>query len=50
MERAHPDEAPHYYLSLLGTHPAQRGKGLGMALLAASASRGPASSSGPTGD
>ncbi len=34
MERAHPDGPPHYYLSLLGTHPDQRGKGLGMALLA----------------
>lgn len=34
MERAHPDEPPHYYLSLLGTHPDQRGKGLGMSLLA----------------
>lgn len=34
MERAHPDGPPHYYLSLLGTHPDHRGKGLGMALLA----------------
>ncbi len=34
MERAHPDGPPHYYLSLLGTHPNHRGKGLGMALLA----------------
>lgn len=34
MERAHPAGPPHYYLSLLGTHPGQRGKGLGMALLA----------------
>jgi GNAT superfamily N-acetyltransferase len=30
----HPDQPPHYYLSLLGTHPSHRGKGLGMALLA----------------
>jgi GNAT superfamily N-acetyltransferase len=30
----HPDQPPHYYLSLLGTHPDHRGKGLGMALLA----------------
>jgi len=30
----HPTERPHYYLSLLGTHSSQRGKGLGMALLA----------------
>ncbi len=34
MERAHPAGPPHYYLSLLGTHPDHRGKGLGMALLA----------------
>ena len=30
----HPTDRPHYYLSLLGTHPDQRGKGIGMALLA----------------
>jgi len=30
----HPDQPPHYYLSLLGTHPDHRGKGLGMSLLA----------------
>ena len=30
---AHPRDAPHYYLSLLGTHPDHRGKGIGMALL-----------------
>jgi GNAT superfamily N-acetyltransferase len=34
FERAHPHQAPHYYLSLLGTHPDHRGKGIGMALLA----------------
>jgi GNAT superfamily N-acetyltransferase len=34
MERTHPDGPPHYYLSLLGTHPDHRGKGFGMALLA----------------
>jgi GNAT superfamily N-acetyltransferase len=34
FEQAHPQEPPHYYLSLLGTHPEHRGKGLGMALLA----------------
>jgi ribosomal protein S18 acetylase RimI-like enzyme len=34
MESAHPDDPPHYYLSLLGTHPDHRGKGLGMSLLA----------------
>jgi GNAT superfamily N-acetyltransferase len=33
FEEAHPRERPHYYLSLLGTHPAHRGSGLGMALL-----------------
>jgi GNAT superfamily N-acetyltransferase len=31
----HPKEPPHYYLSLLGTHPDHRGHGKGMALLAA---------------
>ena len=31
---SHPREEPHYYLSLLGTHPDHRGGGLGMALLA----------------
>jgi GNAT superfamily N-acetyltransferase len=34
FEEAHPRERPHYYLSLLGTHPAHRGRGLGMGLLA----------------
>jgi GNAT superfamily N-acetyltransferase len=34
FENAHPKELPHYYLSFLGTDPAHRGKGLGMALLA----------------
>jgi GNAT superfamily N-acetyltransferase len=34
FEDSHPNERPHYYLSLLGTHPDYRGKGLGMALLA----------------
>ena len=36
---AHPHEDPHYYLSLLGTHPAHRGRGLGMALLAENLAR-----------
>jgi GNAT superfamily N-acetyltransferase len=34
FEASHPTGPPHYYLSLLGTHPNHRGKGLGMALLA----------------
>lgn len=34
MERVHPAGPQHYYLSLLGTHPDHRGKGVGMALLA----------------
>ena len=31
----HPRDEPHYYLSLLGTHPDHRGNGRGMGLLAA---------------
>lgn len=34
FERTHPAGQDHFYLSLLGTHPEHRGKGLGMALLA----------------
>jgi len=34
FEAARPTDSPHYYLSLLGTAPAQRGRGVGMALLA----------------
>jgi GNAT superfamily N-acetyltransferase len=34
FEDAHPRDREHYYLSLLGTHPEQRGAGVGMALLA----------------
>lgn len=33
FDRARPTE-PHYYLSLLATHPDHRGKGIGMGLLA----------------
>lgn len=33
FEASHPRDQPHYYLSLLGTHPDHRGKGLGMSLL-----------------
>jgi ribosomal protein S18 acetylase RimI-like enzyme len=35
---SHPQEA-HYYLSLLGTHPDHRGRGLGMSLLAENLTR-----------
>jgi ribosomal protein S18 acetylase RimI-like enzyme len=35
FEASHPRGEPHYYLSLLGTHPDHRGRGLGMSLLAA---------------
>jgi GNAT superfamily N-acetyltransferase len=34
FDAAHPRTEPHYYLSLLGTHPDRRGHGLGMRLLA----------------
>jgi ribosomal protein S18 acetylase RimI-like enzyme len=34
FDAAHPRREPHYYLSLLGTHPDHRGHGLGMRLLA----------------
>jgi GNAT superfamily N-acetyltransferase len=34
FESHHPHDEPHYYLSLLGTHPDHRGRGLGMAFLA----------------
>lgn len=34
FEACHPRERPHYYLSLLGTHPHYGGRGLGMGLLA----------------
>ena len=36
FDAAHPHEEPHYYLSLLGTHPSHTGRGIGMALLAES--------------
>ena len=39
FDRAHPHEEPHYYLSLLGTHPDHRGQGLGMRLLAENLAR-----------
>lgn len=34
FDAAHPRAEPHYYLSLLGTHPDHRGEGIGMRLLA----------------
>jgi len=34
FDAAHPQDEPHYYLTLLGTHPASAGRGIGMALLA----------------
>jgi GNAT superfamily N-acetyltransferase len=39
FEAAHPTDRPHYYLSLLGTHPDHRGQGLGMGLLAENLAR-----------
>ena len=33
FDSAHPSGPPHYYLSLLGTHPDHRGRGIGMGLL-----------------
>jgi ribosomal protein S18 acetylase RimI-like enzyme len=39
FEAAHPRDRPHYYLSLLGTHPDHRGRGIGMALLAENLAR-----------
>ena len=34
FEARHPTDVPHYYLTLLGTRPEDRGRGLGMGLLA----------------
>jgi GNAT superfamily N-acetyltransferase len=39
FEAAHPRDEPHYYLSLLATHPTHAGKGIGMRLLAESLER-----------
>jgi ribosomal protein S18 acetylase RimI-like enzyme len=33
FDAVHPDEEPHYYLTMLGTRGDRRGEGLGMALL-----------------
>lgn len=35
FERTHPHEPPHYYLSLLATHPDHAGSGYGIGLVAA---------------
>jgi GNAT superfamily N-acetyltransferase len=34
FDAAHPRDEPHYYLTLLATHPEHRGRGIGMWLLA----------------
>jgi len=34
FDASHPRRPPHFYLSILGTHPDRRGHGLGMTLLA----------------
>jgi GNAT superfamily N-acetyltransferase len=39
FEAAHPRNEPHYYLSLLGTHPSHTGRGVGMGLLAENLAR-----------
>jgi GNAT superfamily N-acetyltransferase len=36
FDASHPAGTPHYYLSLLATHPGSRGQGVGMRLLAES--------------
>jgi ribosomal protein S18 acetylase RimI-like enzyme len=36
LEEAHPQDEPHYYLPLIGTHPAHRGRRLGVQLLRSS--------------
>lgn len=39
FDRSHPHGEQHYYLSLLASHPTQRGRGLGMRLLAENLAR-----------
>jgi GNAT superfamily N-acetyltransferase len=39
FEAAHPHDEDHFYLSLFGTHPDHRGRGIGMGLLAANLAR-----------
>lgn len=33
MEKVHPSDVPHWYLSILGTDPAHQGRGVGSALI-----------------
>jgi GNAT superfamily N-acetyltransferase len=39
FEAVHPRNEPHFYLSLLGTHPSHTGRGIGMRLLAENLAR-----------
>jgi GNAT superfamily N-acetyltransferase len=39
FDESHPKDVPHYYLSLFGTHPLRRGRGIGMRLLAENLAR-----------
>jgi GNAT superfamily N-acetyltransferase len=39
FDRSHPHDEQHYYLSLLASHPTERGRGLGMRLLAENLAR-----------
>lgn len=39
FDRSHPHDEQHYYLSLLASHPRQRGRGFGMRLLAENLAR-----------
>jgi GNAT superfamily N-acetyltransferase len=39
LDERHPHDEPHHYLSLLATHQAHRGRGIGMGLLRASLER-----------
>jgi GNAT superfamily N-acetyltransferase len=39
FDAAHPKDVPHHYLSLLATHPTQRGRGIGIGLLSATLAR-----------
>ncbi len=34
LEKAHPEDEPHYYLEFIGTDPAHQGKGMGSQLMA----------------